>query len=67
MKCITDALNNIRNKSSEDLEKVNLNIFDKDIQYLNNENNLEKTEIFTETDFNFYQKNEIFYYEVCGM
>ena len=67
VKCITDALNDIRNQSSEDLKKVNRNIFDKDIQYLENENNLEKTEISNKANFNYYQKNEIFYYEVCGM
>jgi hypothetical protein len=67
VKCITDALNHIKNINSEGSQKTDLNINDNDKDILNNENgNVEKTELATVTDFNFHGNKEIFYYEVCG-
>ena len=68
MKCITDALNNIKNQNCEDPQKKNLDINnnDDDILQNNSVNNLEKTEFVTETDLDFHGNKEIFYYEVCG-
>ena len=68
MKCVTDALNNIKNLSSEGPQKIDLNTNNNDDNSLNNKNeiNFDKTELATETDVNFYENKEIFYYEVCG-
>jgi hypothetical protein len=68
VKCITDALNNIKNKSSEGPQKNDLNINNDDDNIVNNVNgnDLEKKELATLTDINFHGYEEIFYYEVCG-
>lgn len=68
MKCITDALNNIKNLSSEGPQKTDININNSDDNVVNNENenDLEKTKLTTVTDLNFHGNKEIFYYEVCG-
>ena len=68
VKCITDALNKIKNLSSEGPQRNDLNIDNNDDNIVNNKNrnDFEKTELATVTDFNFHGNIEIFYYEVCG-